>query len=174
MGWVCPGKLSSADMKITQTICATALIAGTIGCTHPSGLVVTHIPNPSDVHRAQTTEIPPFPYVWYYRTEVSNATDRPIRITKFEGCFYQDAKWIPANITHRILTADDFSRWYTQGDLVTNGWIQPHTRAACDPNWHGVTSPVSPRCKWTYDGIDPGGRVYHAEAEIKSVPVKNK
>lgn len=161
-------------MKLLQIICATVLIASTIGCMHPPGLVVTHIPNPCDIHNASIPEGQPFPYMWYYRTEVSNSTDHPIQITQFEGYFYKDSKWIPANITKRTLTADDFAKWYPQGDPVTNGWIQPHARAACDPNWHGVTSPVSPRCKWAYDGVDSKGKTYHAEAEIESVPIKKK
>lgn len=153
-------------------IFATAFIASITGCMHPSGLVVTHTPNPCDVHHAKIPEGAPFPYMWFYRTVVSNTTDHPIQITQFEGYFYLDSKWTPVNIMNRVLTADDFSKWYTNGDHVTNGWIQPHTSAVCDPNWHGVTSPVSPRCKWTYDGIDSNGETYHVEAEIESVPVK--
>jgi hypothetical protein len=103
---------------------------------------------------------------------VRNDTDTPIQITRFEGCFYRDAQWVPANILNRPLTAEDFSQWYTQGAPIKNGWIQPHTSAVCDPNWHGVDTPVSPRCKWTYDGVDANGKTYHAEAEILSVPVK--
>lgn len=148
------------------------MISCVMGCIHPPGLVVTHTPNPTAIHQAQTAETPPFPYVWYYRTEVSNATDRPIRITSFEGSYYLNSRWTPANIMHRTLTADDFSKWFTQGDKITNGWIQPRGKAVCDPNWHGATSPVPPRCKWTFEGIDSDGKAYHAEAEIKAVPAK--
>lgn len=161
-------------MKLIRIICVTVLIASTTGCLHRSGLVVTHTPNPCDVHNANITETASFPYVWYYRTEVRNNTDHPIRITHFEGYFYRDSKWTSANIMNRPLTADDFSKWYIAGNPVTNGWIQPYTSAVCDPNWHGVTSPVSPRCKWTYDGVDSKGKTYHVEAEIKSVPIKKK
>ena len=150
-----------------------ALMAGCARAPQPA-LVVTHIPNPSGIHAANTPDKPDFPYVWFYRTEVSNATDRPIRIIGFEGCFLMESRWIPANVMNRPLTADDFSKWYTAGDPVTNGWIQPHATAACNPNWHGATSPVSPRCKWTYEGVDAMGNTCHAEAEIKTVPAPGK
>jgi len=159
-------------LKILQTTTVLMLLASIAGCTHHRGLAVTHSPNPTAIHQAKTAEAPAFPYVWYYRTEVSNATDRPIQVTKFEGWFYLDAKWTPANITHRTLTSDDFSTWFAQGDRITNGWIQPRGKAACDPNWHGATSPVPPRCKWTFEGIDASGKAYHAEAEIESIPVE--
>ncbi len=141
------------------------------GCGRTAGLVVTHTPNPSDIHAAAIPEGRPFPYMWFYRTEVHNATDYPIQITGFEGCFYLDGQWTPVNILKRRLTGADFAQWYAQGCPVTNGWIPPRKTAVCDPNWHGVTSPVAPRCKWTYDGVDSNGRQYHGEAEIQSAPV---
>ena len=159
-------------MKYATVICALVVIAGLFGCASPSGLVVTHSPNPCDVHEGNIPEGRPFPYMWVYRTEVRNDTDYPIQVTQFEGYFFKNSEWTPVNIMNRTLTAEDFSQWYKDGTPVTNGWIQPHTSAVCDPNWHGVTSPISPRCKWTYDGIDSKGKTYRAEAEIRSVPIK--
>lgn len=159
-------------MKIASLVAVVAFAA--VGCARSQGLVVTHTPNPCDVHDVKIPEGKPYPYMWFYKTEVRNDTETPIRITKFEGFFYRDSEWKPSNILNRELGPKDFSEWYIQGDAVKDGWIQPHGRAVCDPNWHGVDTPVSPRCKWTYDGVDAQGKAYHAEAEVEAVPVKPK
>ncbi len=159
-------------MKIAQLLCIAALVAGTGGCVPRTGLVVTHTPNPTGIHSAKIPEGTPYPHMWFYRTEVRNNTGRPIRITNFEGWLRKDSKWIPANILNRPLTSKDFSKWYADGSPAPDGWIQPGANAVCDPNWHGGTSPSAPECKWTYEGVDPEGKKYRAEAGIKSIPVK--
>jgi len=161
-------------MKTTLLICTASLLMTLFGCASRSGLVVTHTPNPTALHDVKIPEGRPFPYMWFYRTEVRNATEYPIRITGFEGYFYRDEKWVAVNVFNRALTADDFSEWFTQGAPVKKGWIMPGATAVCDPNWHGVDTPVSPRCKWTFDGVDSMGKAYHVEAEIESVPVGGK
>ncbi len=157
-----------------RTLLAVAVAVVLSGCAGTGGLVVTHTPNPSNVYSSPAVTNAPYPYMWFYRTEVKNQTDRPIRITSFEGYFFRDGRWVAANILNRPLTSTDFAEWYRDGAPVRDGWIAPHAVAACDPNWHGVTSPVSPRCKWTYDGLDAGGTKYHAEAEIQTVPNRTK
>ena len=112
--------------------------------------------------------------MWYYRTEVRNNSSRPIQITTFEGYFLIEGKWVPNNVLRRKLTSQDFTKWYSDGDPVTNGWIQPGGVAACDPNWHGFSTPQSPRIKWAFTGVDADGNAYQAEAEIESVPIKEK
>ncbi len=159
-------------MKIAQFLCLAVLISGAGGCAQRAGLVVSHSPNPTDIHSAKIPEGTPYPHMWFYRTEVRNNTDRPIRISGFEGWLRKGSKWIPANILNRPLSSKDFAKWYGDGAPAPGGWIQPSASAVCDPNWHGGMSPVAPRCKWTYDGVDSSGKKYHAEAEIKSVAVK--
>ena len=153
-----------------RIVVVSVLLLAAAGCMHRPGLSVTHTPNPSGIREAVIPEGRPFPNLWFYRTEVRNDTDHPIRITRFEGWFLRDSRWVAANVLERPLDAKDFSEWYVQGVPVTNGWIPPRASAVCDPNWHGVTSPVSPRCKWTYEGVDAAGRVYRAESEIRTLP----
>lgn len=159
-------------MEYKRAVYLLAAAACLAGCRARPGLLVSHSPNPCDVHSTAGRRKPPFPYMWYYRTEVRNDTDQPIRITQFECYFDRGSNWVPGNILNRPLTATDFSRWYTEGARVQRGWIPPHTTAVCDPNWHGMATPSCPRCKWTFDGVDAKGKTYHAEAEIESVPVK--
>ena len=154
-------------MKHAKILIAVALLTG---CLHRPGLIVTHTPNPTGRHDASIPEGKPFPYMWFYRTEVRNTTDFPIQITRFEGLFLKEAKWTPSNVLKRPLTAEDFAQWYRDGKPASKGWINPHTSAVCDPNWHGTPTPISPRCKWTFEGRDAKGKTYHAEAEIKSLP----
>lgn len=142
------------------------------GCATRPELVVTHSPNPCDVHHAKAFRKDPFPFMWYYRTEVQNKSSRPIQITSFEGYFFVDGKWISKNVLHRKLTSQDFSKWYSEGVAVTNGWIPAGGVAVCDPNWHGSRTPTSPRCKWTFVGVDAEGRTFQAEAEIETLPIK--
>jgi hypothetical protein len=143
-----------------------------LSCALHPGLVVTHTPNPSDVHAVPGISTNPFPYMWYYRTTVSNATARPIQITTFEGYFWLNGKWVPKNIMNRKLTSQDFDEWFALGGPLTNGWLQPRQAVACDPNWHGYAEPVAPRTKWTFAGVDDQGRAYRAEAEIGAVPIR--
>lgn len=159
-------------MKTLQILALAALAAAACGCARQAGLAVTHTPNPTAVHTAKIPGGAPYPHMWFYRTEVRNNVAVPVRITGFEGWLRDGSRWVPANIMNRPLTSKDFAKWYADGKPATGGWIQPGASAVCDPNWHGGTSPVSPRCKWTYEGVDAAGKKYRAEAEIKSVPEK--
>lgn len=135
------------------------------------GLVVRHIPNPCDVHSSPAFREKPGRYMWYYRTEVKNNLNVPLRITHFESYFYENGEWVNRNVKKRTLTSANFTNWYTEGDPVTDGWIQPGKIAVCSPNWTRSGSPVAPRSKWTYTAEDPEGNVYHAEAEIELIPI---
>lgn len=77
---------------------------------------------------------------YYYRTEVMNTNDIPIRIVWFEFFTMLDGKhWQSVNITNKILREDMFVTWYSDGETKPEGgWLQPGETAVCDPNWHCV------------------------------------
>ena len=78
------------------------------GCSRPalveevpsvpkSGLVVLCSPNPCDQHTHPTILRPPYPFMWYYRTEVRNLCDVLFRVTWFEASHQADGRWLAGN-----------------------------------------------------------------------------
>src|SRR5690242_10243744 len=114
-------------------------------------LEVVHTPNPCDQHRSDSFEKDPFLFMWYYRTEVRNNTDRPLRVVKFEGYMKVFGRWVPNNIKRRELTNEDFRQWYgDENGQPSPGAIPPGGKAVCAVNWWGGNSPVPQRTKWVY------------------------
>jgi hypothetical protein len=138
------------------------------------GLVATHTLNPGAAHSSPDFKESPFPYMWYYRTELRNTTDRSLQIVWFEGYHEnEDGEWHPKNVLNRPLGGEDFAAWYTEGVPCPAGVIPPGATAVCDPNWHGSEQPHLPRTKWAYAATDPDGQVYYAEAVLTSVSIQS-
>ena len=80
------------------------------------------------VHKAPTgrpLDRPPFRYMRYYRTEVRNVSDRPLKIVWFEGYREVDGTWKPGNALGRVLREEEFSSWYTENHSATaNGGLR--------------------------------------------------
>ena len=71
----------------------------------PGPLQVRHTPlTPGDVPADLVAELRrnDYPYVRFYRTEVTNNTDRPIRIVLFDGLFWQGGRWFASNLRNNI------------------------------------------------------------------------
>ena len=121
------------------------------------------------VHKAPTgrpLDRPRFRCMSYYRTEVRNVSDRPLKIVWFEGYREVDGTWVPGNVLGRALREEEFSSWYTEGDRISHGIIPPGQTAVCDANWHGSDSPAPIRSKWAFIAVDPAGNDYYAEAVV--------
>jgi len=121
------------------------------------------------LHKAPTgrpLDRPPFRYMHYYRTEVRNVSDRPLKIIWFEGYREVDGTWSPGNVLGRVLREEEFSSWYTEGDKITHGIIPPGQTAVCDVNWYGSDSPGPIRSKWALIAVDAAGNDYYAEAVV--------
>ena len=171
-----------ADMQalylIGKRISARSLIDALISaCTRREeqerGLVAAHAPNPCAVHSSPAFEENPYPFMWYYRTELRNMTDRSLQIVWFEGYYEaEDGQWHPNHVLKRPLGGEDFAAWYTEGVPCPAGVIPPGATAVCDPNWHGSEQPHSSRIKSAYAATDPDGRVHYAEAVLTSVPIQ--
>jgi hypothetical protein len=118
------------------------------------------------LHKAPTgrpLDRPPFRYMHYYRTEVRNVSDRPLKIVWFEGYREVNGTWYPGNVLGRVLREEEFSSWYTEGDKITHGIIPPGRTAVCDVNWYGSDSPGPIRSKWAFIAVDAAGNDYYAE-----------
>lgn len=138
-------------------------------------LLVEHFPNPTDAHTSSISQKPPFPYVWFYRTEVTNKLDKPLKIVRFESYFWVRNRWAAANVLRRPLTTEVFLRWYGDGEGgKQDGWLQPGTKAVCDINWHGFYVPYAPKAKWVFYAVDEQGSKYQGEGELISVPYETE
>ncbi|RYG68952.1 hypothetical protein EON80_10660 [bacterium] len=136
----------------------------------PTGLLVEHFPNPTDLHTADLSFKPDFAYLWFYRTEVTNTLDEPLQILRFEAFFWVENRWVASNVLGRPLTDEVFTRWYGIEDGPNNGWLRPGVKAVCEVNWHGMPSPTCPRMKWVFYAQDERGNPYQGEGEVISVP----
>ena len=149
------------------TGCAKAKFEG-------DALIVTHSPNPSNKNTSEYFPNPPYPYTWYYRTEVKNNSDRELKVIWFEGYGEENGHWYSNNVLNRTLRNDVFMRWYgdERAERVEAEWLKPGESRACDPNWHADYTPSGHRVKWAFIAIDRYGNDYFAEAVIESVPIK--
>lgn len=132
-----------------------------------TGLVVRHL--------APTGKIPqdaPSPNMWYYRTEVSNSTKRPLRIVWFQAYMKLNGQWVGVNVLGKTLRSKEFAAWYTEGDPARNGIIEPGQTAACDVNWSSTTGPDFVPTKWAFIAVDDSGNDYYAEAAVNRRVVK--
>ncbi len=135
-------------------------------------LGVEHFPNPTASHTSPDFDPAkqPFPYAWYYRTEVTNKLDRPLKIVRFESYLQKWGLWLAANILRRPLTTETFLRWYEVDDGTQDGWLPPGAKAVCAVNWHGFQVPYAPKAKWVFYAVDEQGNKYQSEGEIISIP----
>jgi hypothetical protein len=109
---------------------------------------------------------PPYPHMWYYRTELRNDSNRDLRVIWFEAYFELDGVWYPSNALGRVLRSKEFSLWYAEGDPIIDGVISPSTTAVCDVNWHGNQTDTPLRTKWAYIAVDEFGFDYYVESEV--------
>jgi len=170
-----------AGIGVLKLIAFLAVCLG-LGCSRPapvaekastptkSGLVAICSPNPCDQHTHPTAPQPPWPFMWFYRTEIRNTLAVPLRVYKFEAYGWDGQQWVAGNVMGRELTARDFTEWYPDGDRIEEGVIPPGGAAVDARNWHGSDQPVHPPVKWAYWATDPSGGRHYAEVVVESVP----
>jgi hypothetical protein len=136
--------------------------------------IVTHSPNPSNIHKSEYFPKPYYPYTWYYKTTIKNISDRDLKIIWFESYVESNQAWYASNVLNRTLRNDVFLKWY--GDNEGNKakeWFGPGETRICEINWHGSDDPKGYRMKWAYIAIDKYGNDYYSEAIIESTPINN-
>ena len=111
---------------------------------------------------------------YFYRTEITNTNDVPIRIIWFECFIMLDGEhWHGVNITNKVLREDMFVAWYSDGESKPKGgWLQPGATAVCDPNWHHSEQEKFPKTKWAFIAVDGTGKNYFSEALVERVNVQ--
>mgnify|MGYP001049608994 CR=1 FL=1 len=105
---------------------------------------------------------------WAFRTEVHNATDRPLRITAFGTLVRGDDGWTPPG---DLLSPEDFVAWYTDGDAFDEGWIPPGATVVDARNWSRDPDPLGPAVKWLYRAEDADGNTYETSRYVDYLPV---
>ena len=131
-----------------------------------NAMMITMSPNPCDVHSSPAFHEKPYPYMWYYRTEVKNMLPFPLQITWLATYSWIDDEWV----LQEEFDGEDFASWYTEGDPCPNGIIQPGQTAVRDPSMQGAADPKGGVSKWAYLAKDPGGQEYYAESVVELVP----
>jgi hypothetical protein len=160
-------------LAIVVLLCLLPGCQGTVGKFSGEAFVVTHSPNPSNLHTSEYFPKPPYPYMWYYRTEVKNTSDRDLKVIWFEGYFEYNGQWYGSNVRNMVLRNGIFRKWY--GDGKSNDeWIKPGESRVCDPNWHGASGPKGYRSKWAFIAIDRYGNDYFAEAVIEGATIEDE
>ncbi len=149
--------------------CAASAFRGVSTAQHsiqPSNaMMITFSPNPCDVHSSPASREKPYPYMWYYRTEVKNMLPFALQITWLATFSWIDDEWV----LQKEFDGEDFASWYTEGDPCPNGIIQPGQTAVRDPSMQGATDPKGGISKWAYLAKDPGGQEYYSESVVELV-----
>jgi len=113
-----------------------------------------------------------YSYVRFYRSDLVNKTDRPLRIVWFDGFLRLEGRWWASNVKGRVLRTKDFVEWYG-GDMDADGWIRPGGIASCRVNWHATETADDISIRWAYVAVDAYGNDYFAEALVPDiVPVQ--
>lgn len=170
-------------MKLVPHIAAVLAVIFFLGCKSEKpaasgagarpGLVAKHTAIPLDQVPKELLDSLDYPYVRFYRTDVTNKTDRPIRIVWFDGYFEYEGFWRASNIRNKVLRTADFLDWYRSEDVNEEGWLKPGGVASCLVNWHWTDTPEKLGTKWAYVGVDASGNDYFAEAVVPDIaPVK--
>jgi len=134
------------------------------------GLQVTHIPLTINDVPKELIQKMHYPYARFYRTEVTNNTDRPVKVIWFDGFFNDQGNWFAGNVRNKVLRGSDFMDWYFhQEDMDKDGWIRPSGKAICTVNWHWTASPEDLQIKWAYIGVDAQGNDYFVEAVVPAI-----
>lgn len=108
---------------------------------------------------------PPY-YIWAFETRVTNRAPVRVQVTSFTSLYRYDDEWIPQG---SAFGTKEFTEWYTDGDTVEDGWIQPGETAIDARNWNRG-GPASPRTMWRYVAKDEEGREYVGAQEVEIVP----
>ena len=134
------------------------------------GLQVTHTPLTIKDVPEELIKKMNYSYARFYRTEVINNTDRPIKVIWFDGFINDQGIWFAGNIRNKVLRGSDFMDWYFhEKDMDKDGWIRPGGKAICTVNWHAADSPEDEQGKWAYIGIDAHGNDYFVEAIVPEI-----
>jgi len=162
------GKVFSLMIFLTLASCNSVVRPNAEGQSR-EGLVVIHTPlNIADVPKELIQEMD-FPYARFYRTEVSNKADVPIKIIWFDGYFERNGSWTASNVRNKVLRNKDFLDWHSHDDISKDGWLQPGGKATCWVNWHWTETPEDIKSKWAYIGVDAQGNDYFAEAVVPEI-----
>jgi len=122
----------------------------------PPGLHVSHGPPFHEDPPWYFYDRPFHPSVVFYRTEVKNTTDRPIRITSFSAFRLRGDTWTKVPTVRGMNpTGKVFAEWFGKES------IEPGGIAVCYTNYSRR------QIKWAYEGIDEAGRTYHAAAVVE-------
>jgi hypothetical protein len=108
-------------------------------------------------------------YLRFYRTEVTNTSDRPIRIVWFDGFVWYRGEWTASNVRNKVLRTPDFTDWYGGDGVGPGGWLQPGATASCRVNWHYTHTPADLPVKWAYLGVDAAGNDYFGEGMVPPI-----
>ncbi len=153
--------LSIASCSVNRSLKTTRSESG-LQVTH-SSLTINDVPK----ELIQTMN---YKYAFFYRSEVINNTDRPIKVIWFDGFFNDNGIWFASNVRNKVLRGSDFMNWYFhQADMDKDGWIRPGGKAICTVNWHASDTPDDLQSKWAYIGIDAQGNDYFVEAVVPEI-----
>ncbi len=156
-------------LGLVSLLATTACVSVTVNPPLLAPLSVTHL------HSDRTYPgVPPYPHMLYYRTELKNNSDRPLKVVWFEGYTKYGNSWRANNILGKTLQKREFSQWYTEGDKVIDGVILPGQKAVIDVNWHGSKSGTVLPMKWAYIAVDNFGNDYYVDAEVDPALVRKE
>lgn len=152
---------------VASSITARLISSGTEAGASPRTLEATNTPDPCLVNIPRHGQVQKHPYVWYYRTEVHNPLNVPVRIVSFCCYAWRGKQWVAMpNILQRSLGTKEFVAWYSDGEVPHEGWIAPGKTAVCDPNFNWNKMGQGMRFKWVFLAEDTHGKRYQAEAQI--------
>ena len=154
-----------------------------IGCsgsniktTKDISFTVKHIPNPCDKHIYNDfyKKLIKAPFIWFYRTEVTNVSDRSIKILWLWTLVKKNGEWIPT-VPYPSDNKYFVARYSGNPDAFDDqGYIMPGKTAVLDPNWYKSNVPSGITLKVSFVGMDRKRNEYLVESYIKCEPIEVK
>jgi hypothetical protein len=127
----------------------------------PTGLVVTHSPNPVKAKKGGGSG---YGYTWQYETTVESQSG-PVAIEHFGSLADSSGNWVLINFTKKLFGPKEFEEWYSCAEAT----IQQGSSASDPTNWGGNNCLQHSKIRWFFVGKDEAGKRVKGEAIVEQL-----
>jgi len=135
--------------------------------TLPSGLSVTHSPNPVSAMLSSNLT---FRYIWPYTTTVTPKIEG-LTVIEFGGFLFREGAWQFANDTGKAFGPKEFREWYA---TPADGVLLPGKKYPDPTNRTMASKLVGQQGLWYFIAQGKDGKKYQGYSVVKCVPVLKK
>ena len=130
----------------------------------PIGLIVVHTP---EKVKAQLDGLSKLKFTWTYKTSVTSKSDSVM--IAFGAFSWKGNDWVLKNYTNAPFTAKDFSDWYSDVNICSDGKLAAGRTYTDNENWNGANLLKSEKTRWIFIARTSDGLYVKGEAIVESL-----